>query len=236
MAIRKFDEMGKITTADCVNAIVDFYKFSQNSELTNPKNWKRLSKSGSGIFIRMFQNRATNQLVEVEATESKILKVNDTFETQASAKSAPAPIVGFDLKTDFPIQEVFDCATVYLKEEPHFRPIADPITKDEMEDDGYERFKLKKGTRIGFGDENFDNGSFEFDGIIEVTKDTYYYSYEREMICDGIITFDLGNNMGYVPAQEPVDLMVTDYENIENTKEVKKLVKLYKLDHLLLSM
>jgi hypothetical protein len=59
------------------------------------------------------------------------------------------------------------------------------------------------------------------------------------MICDSIITFIVGDNKGYVPSQEPVDLMETSYENgggceIGNVSEIRTLVKQYNLSNLLI--
>ena len=73
----KLNVVKEITTADCVDAIIKFYSLNSlyHSSITNPKNWKRLSKSGSGIFTRIFQNKVTNEKVKVTSTKTQIIKV-----------------------------------------------------------------------------------------------------------------------------------------------------------------
>jgi hypothetical protein len=63
-----------ISTEDCVDAIINNYP-NETSDFLNPKNWKRLSKSGSGIYFREFQNKVTNQKVKVTATKTQITKI-----------------------------------------------------------------------------------------------------------------------------------------------------------------
>jgi hypothetical protein len=77
----------KITTEYCIYAIMKhFYEKDDNypnlSALLKFKNWKRLSKTGSGYGIeRTFQNRETGTIVIVQSSETDIFRV---YETAAS--------------------------------------------------------------------------------------------------------------------------------------------------------
>lgn len=143
------------------------------------------------------------------------------------------------LENDFPYKKVFDFATVWLRKKPRYGDIGHSIDHDELtNEDGYEKFDISKGTMVGFGEQNWDNGDMEIQGIIEYTKNGYYYNYDEGFISDGIITFELENGVGYVPSEEPVNLLETSYQNgggteINNISDTKKLVKLYNLSVLL---
>jgi hypothetical protein len=68
----------KITTEDCVKAIIKHF-YDQDlpdTSLLSPKNWKRLSKTGSGDNItRTFENKSNGTVVKVMSTETKILHI-----------------------------------------------------------------------------------------------------------------------------------------------------------------
>jgi len=64
----------EITTEDCVDAIVDFFS-TDSADLRNQKNWKRKSKTGSGIFIRVFENKITKDQVKVTSTKTEIINI-----------------------------------------------------------------------------------------------------------------------------------------------------------------
>ena len=67
----------KIQTEDCVQAIVDY--FESKGALTDPKAWKRVSKTGSGDSIkRKFENKKTGDVAYVMSTETEILSVSET--------------------------------------------------------------------------------------------------------------------------------------------------------------
>lgn len=67
----------KIETADCVQAIVEYFE-GKGGDLTDTKAWKRLSKTGSGNSIkRSFQNKKTGDVVYVMSTETEILSVSE---------------------------------------------------------------------------------------------------------------------------------------------------------------
>jgi hypothetical protein len=233
----------KVTTEDCVKAIVE-HLIQKEHNFTNAKDWKRISKTGTGDnIIRKFQNKVSNREIYVRSSDSEIFEVSDKeFGMVTSFKKFSS--LTSDLEKDFPYKEVFDCATVYLKEESSYGNLSDIIDENEMEEDGYEKFEIEKGTRIGFGEQDGTdnqgeyNDDFVIKGIIEFTKNGYYYNYDEGFICDGIITFELEKGKGYVPSQEPVDLIETDYcngggEKINNKSKIKKHVGLYKLNVLL---
>ena len=72
----KLNVVKDISTEDCVAAIVDFFaKKSSPPALTDPKNWKRKSKTGSVIFTRIFENKVTKDQVRVTSTKIKIQKI-----------------------------------------------------------------------------------------------------------------------------------------------------------------
>lgn len=69
-----------IRTADCVNAIVEYYKTKKivpSSPLLIAKNWKRASKKGSGIIYREFRNIELGIIVTVIASPYKIIKISE---------------------------------------------------------------------------------------------------------------------------------------------------------------
>jgi hypothetical protein len=145
--------------------------------------------------------------------------------------------------TEFPFKKVFGCATIYRKKsfDDDFDGEwwTDTSAKDEMK--GYNKYSLPKGERIAIGDQDWDNGDAKISEIIVITKDTFYWNYDSGWISDGIITIEIDRHKGHVPAQEPVDLLETGYENgggeeINNKKAIKKMVEKYKLDHVLMSM
>ena len=77
----------KITTEHCIYAIMKYF-YEKDDNYPNVqgnlkfKNWKRLSKTGSGYGIeRTFQNRETGTIVIVQSSETEIYRV---YETAAS--------------------------------------------------------------------------------------------------------------------------------------------------------
>lgn len=77
----------KITTEHCIYAIMKYYyekdeNYPNLLALLKFKNWKRLSKTGSGYGIeRTFENRETGTIVIVQSSETEIFRV---YETAAS--------------------------------------------------------------------------------------------------------------------------------------------------------
>lgn len=68
----------KITTEDCVNSIVDFL-IKKEHNFTNAKDWKRISKTGTGDnIIRKFKNKITNKEIYVVSSDSEIFEVSKT--------------------------------------------------------------------------------------------------------------------------------------------------------------
>lgn len=77
----------KVTTEDCVNAIIKYFKqtdISDESPLLDAKQWKRLSKSGKGdSIVRVFRNTKTTDMINVTSSEHEILSV-DKYNTNVS--------------------------------------------------------------------------------------------------------------------------------------------------------
>lgn len=72
----KLNVIKDISTEDCVAAIVDYFaKQGSTQALTDPKNWKRKSKTGSVVFTRIFENKVTKDQVRVTSTKIKIQKI-----------------------------------------------------------------------------------------------------------------------------------------------------------------
>lgn len=73
----KLTEPENITTEDCVNAICKYFRKNVNylPDMVDKKNWKRLSKKGTHICIRVFENRVTMSQVKVTSTKIEIIKV-----------------------------------------------------------------------------------------------------------------------------------------------------------------
>lgn len=230
----------KIKTEDCVDAIIEHYKKQAKNfdphnlvdyeyvfNLTNSNNWKRRAKYGSKAdkITREFENTMTGNKVYVYSTEETILEVVP-METKAPSTEEPCPEIAEDFKFKF----VGDFATIYSNDNDQVND-GDIIDPQEMRDDNYDKYTIKKGTRIGY----FDWGEDTLNGVIVVTDDMNYYNYEKKLISDGIITFEISKNKGFVPAQEPVDVL-GDWQDVEHKNKLQGFVKKYKLDHLLWSM
>lgn len=70
----------QIRTADCVKAIVEYYKTKKivpSSPLLIAKNWKRASKKGSGVIYREFRNAELGIIVTVVANSYQIIKISE---------------------------------------------------------------------------------------------------------------------------------------------------------------
>ena len=68
----------KVTTEDCVKEVVD-YLIEKEHNFTNAKDWKRISKTGTGDnIIRKFQNKITNKEIYVRSSDSEIFEVSKT--------------------------------------------------------------------------------------------------------------------------------------------------------------
>jgi len=64
-----------ITTKDCVEYIVN-YLIQKENNYTNIKDWKRLSKKGTGSnIIRKFQNKVTGREVEIRSSDTEIFEI-----------------------------------------------------------------------------------------------------------------------------------------------------------------
>jgi hypothetical protein len=136
---------------------------------------------------------------------------------------------GYDLTNDFPYQEKLQFATIYSKE-PKSLPICDMEISSDEELEDYNKLELIAGTRIGILNEKMHAGEEEISEVIVIEEDTYYYSQD-DMTTDGIAVFELEDDMGYVPAQEPQDVLeVGNPGCIENFKQIKKSAKLYGLE------
>ena len=231
----------KVTTEDCVNAIVEHLIKTENN-FTNIKDWKRISKKGTGDnIIRKFQNKVSNKEVYVRSNESEILEISSTEITEISdTKKVITSFNKFNTTNefvDFPFVKVLKYATVYSKRDFYSRDFDfNKNFKADMKQSHYEKFSLPAGTRIGIVEPMNDDPEMALNIIIVVTEKMNYYSYDEGLTCDGIITFEVDDNVDYGPSQEPVDVIENDcFEDYfdENTKTMKKLSKKYKLNHLL---
>ncbi len=135
----------------------------------------------------------------------------------------------------FPYVKEFDRATIYSKSKFskwEFRDLAEDIEEDELE-----KFDMYKDTRIGILSDKKD----DVRTILIFKKDSCFYGHEDSMTTDCINIFELEDNVHYVPAQEPVDLIESGYKSgggskLKHADELKKLVKQYKLDHFLIGV
>lgn len=67
----------KVTTEDCVKSIVN-YLIEKEHNFTDAKDWKRISKTGTGDnIIRKFQNNVSNRVFYVKSSVSEIFEVSD---------------------------------------------------------------------------------------------------------------------------------------------------------------
>ena len=216
-----------IHTADCVLAIVDFFKSQNviaNSDLLNPKKWKRVSKSGSAYAIRIFRNGDTK--VQVESNDINILSIALVPNTVS---------VNSEFK-DFPYSKVLSHATIYSKGEIRDWEVSS-LEEDIEDNDDLEPHTITKDSRIGILNSKEDN----IQTIIVITKDTKYYSYDESMTSDGVVYFEVSTGMSYAPAQEPVDLLETGFENgggtkLQHHKSLEQKAKDFKLGNFLVGM
>lgn len=137
--------------------------------------------------------------------------------------------------SEFPYVKKFKCAIVYSKEEFMEHEFGDE--SEEIEDDELGKFDIYKDTRIGILSVYED----DLETVIVFTDDSFFYGYEDNMTTDSVNYFEMEPDVHYVPAQEPVDLMDTGYENgggmpLEHKDELKKLAQKYNLDHFLISV
>lgn len=82
-----------IKTADCVKAIQKhFYEMeADNIEQIKGKNWKRISKKGTGDnIVRVFENRVTGDTMIVNSTETVITRV---YKGRPVDKTPPEPVL-----------------------------------------------------------------------------------------------------------------------------------------------
>ena len=227
-----------LKTEDCVEAIIDFFP-DESSDFHNPKNWKRKSKTGSGTFTRIFENKVTKDVVKVTSTKTDIISI----ELVSAGVKTFSQSVADPIEEDFPFKEVYQYATIYSKEKKsNGLPFADDFSDFEPED--YNKYKMKKGTVIALAepDADDDDGA-EITEIVKFTQDSYYYSYEDKerikevgLTTDMQVIFQVSKDKIYDPASEPIDLIWTDYSDVTNRKELEKLVKKYNLSHILLTM
>jgi len=224
----------KIETADCVQAIVKYFTdkdVDDNSPLLDLKQWKRISKTGSGDSIkRIFKNKIIGDIIYVISSETEIFSVSETdSQPQSRVKKFDDFINEFK---DFPYVKDFEFATIYSKDEIHIK------RPDDFEDwvGDLEKFILSKDTRIG----TVDPWSNEMNTLIIVKKDMTCYSNNSEMTSDGMLLFEVDDKILFSPAEEPVDMIEDDDYcssggvELENKDELKKLAKKYKLDHFLI--
>lgn len=86
------ESIDKITTEDCINAIIDYLSEKGDSEDNlNPKNWKRKSKFGSdGLYTRIFVNLKIKNgkafYVDVIASDNEILEIKGPYYYQPKIK------------------------------------------------------------------------------------------------------------------------------------------------------
>jgi hypothetical protein len=161
-------EYPKITTELCVSAIVEHFKNS-TEDMTNPKNWKRGSKKGSGTITREFKNKVNDKIVKVVSTETKILQITDGNSLSGmyrfvvensyefgydSFKKGDSPLTDEFIICVFPVDEVaymnmgFDDNCVYIQS-PKVAEVLNPIgITGEDEDNTFtyfiDKYKTKK--------------------------------------------------------------------------------------------
>lgn len=89
----------KVTTEDCINAIVE-YLIKKENNFTSAKDWKRISKSGKDDnVIRKFQNKVSNREMFVRSSDAEIFEVSDKdfgIITKFDNFTSPAKIKTFD--------------------------------------------------------------------------------------------------------------------------------------------
>jgi len=115
----------KISTTDCVESIIQHFlklKVNSNSPLLNTTMWKRLSKSGSGDYIkRVFENKSTKIKVYVISSDTEIHSV-----------SLSEPIIKFD-EFSRSVPTEIDLKTLLIK-------TLKKIAKDNSDDEDFEDF------------------------------------------------------------------------------------------------
>jgi hypothetical protein len=130
---------------------------------------------------------------------------------------------------DFPFVRTFDKCTIYSKDE-----IEDWNFRIDKCD--YEKYKLKKGKRIGVNDDPIKS---DVTIIIVVNKNINYYNSMggTGLTSDGVIYFEVEKGTLYAPAQEPYDVIPYGFVvyDVDDGEIYEELTKKYKLDYLLIS-
>lgn len=188
---------------------------------------KLLKKSGKSKTNT--ESGATAVTKNISTKENRILNFEQFKLNEMSEEKT--------LFNDFPYTEIFEFATVYRKEKGYssVKDFIDDIDEDDKnEGESY----LSEGTIIAIGEQDWTTDEVIINEIIVITKDTVSYG---DWTSDSKVIIQLEQNKGYVAAQEPVDLLETDYENgggteVPNKEEIENFVELYKLDHVLLTM
>lgn len=111
------------------------------------------------------------------------------------------------------------------------------MTEEQIEE--FNTHPIKSGTRVGV----LDYRETDIETLIVFTGDSIFYTLETSdsMITDGTIIFVVGKNKVCSPAQEPVDLLESDFENgggtrLENHRALRRLAQKFKLNHFLISV
>ena len=228
----------KITTNDCVHYISYTLNESpdismHSSDMTNVKNWKRISKRGSGVFVRTFFNLTTNYLATVTATDFEFLKLELTQNLKKETTKSD------DLYKDFPNVRHFKYATVYSKKQFGRRDFEDFDNDQDLEEtelSGDSVIGIISDLQSGWSDSELD----DIDIIIKFHKDTIFYSNCGDLTCDAVVYFRVDDNKYYVPAQEPQNInSKSGFEecgNEENANHLWNLFIKYKLTDCLISM
>lgn len=133
-----------------------------------------------------------------------------------------------DLKTQFDFIYEFTNAIVYSKEEIDSDEFSDET--EEIEYDELISTNLQEGTRVGVL--NCEENDIEC--LIVFKRDSEFFSNNGNMTNDGISYFKLEENIHFVPAQEPVDV-INDLAELYERVKLEALCMDLKLNHLLLT-
>lgn len=106
----------KITTEDCVDYIVDYFKGNGNENLSVHRNWKRQVKKGTDPIIRIFKNTITSDEVEVKSTETKILSLSKLSSPHNVLEILRLALYEIMFLENFGKEDIdnFDCALQHL--------------------------------------------------------------------------------------------------------------------------
>ena len=223
----------KITTEKCIQDIVDY--FIKNGEkdinIIDVKNWKRISKSGTGEnILRKFENKKTGNVIDVISNDTEI---KDIIEGSSDKKIITKfGLFNKDLEKSFNVIKMNDDATVYKNVKGFFKQY--DLEKSEIAEIT-DKKNIKKGENIMV----IEPYHGKVDYVIELNSDfiASCQGFSDGLSSDHWIIFESKkDNSVFVIENEPVHFKsvkaLQDEYDIDDIDDVKTIYKKYNIKHI----